>query len=114
MITLFVLGILLLTVALPLLLVAAVVGGVLRAVFWLLFLPLKLIVLPFKLLGFVVRFGLGLLFLPLLLVVGVVVGVVMLLGAVLSVLAPLIPIALIALVAWGIYRATRPRIVPLA
>ncbi len=97
----------LLLVALPLMLMFALVGIVLRGVFWLLFLPLKLLFLPFRLLGWVFRVGIGLLLLPVLLVGGLIVAIVAIIGGLLSIVVPLIPLALIALAGWAIYKASR-------
>ncbi|MFO7694605.1 MAG: hypothetical protein R6V57_16080 [Vicinamibacterales bacterium] len=95
------------------LLVVGLVGGLLKLVFWLLFLPfrvaLKLLALPFLALGLLLKLVVGVLLLPLFLVLGVIAlagfGVMALLGL----LVPLLPLIVAALVVWGLAKAfSRP------
>jgi hypothetical protein len=121
MVTFFVLTLL----AMGALAVAAVIGFVfmlLRAVLWLLFLPIRLLFLPIKLLLFPVRLLMSLLWIPIGLAFGalglaagavlvpmVLVGVagfviVSLIAAVLSVMLPMVPFLLLGLLVWAIFR----------
>jgi hypothetical protein len=90
------------------LLVVGVVGGVLKLVFWLLFLPfrlaLKLLALPFLALGLLLKVLFGLLLLPLFLVLGVVAIVGFGLVAVLGLLVPILPLVVAGLVVWGLVK----------
>jgi hypothetical protein len=82
--------------------IGAVIGTLVRLVFW-------VVTLPFRIL-FKIVFGLGglllgVLFAPFLLVIAVIGGVVALIGAVLSLLTPILPMLLLGLFGWAIYRA---------
>ena len=90
------------------LLIVGLVGGLLKLVFWLLFLPfrlaLKLLALPFLALGLLLKLLFGVLLLPLFLVLGVIAlagfGVVALLGL----LLPVLPLIVAGLVVWGLVK----------
>lgn len=90
------------------LLVVGLVGGLLKMVFWLLFLPfrlaLKLLALPFLALGLLLKLLFGVLLLPLFLLLGVLAlagfGVV----AVLGLLLPVLPLVVAGLVVWGLVK----------
>jgi hypothetical protein len=86
--------------------VLAFVGFAVKAAFWLLFFPIRLL---FKMIFGLLGAGLALLFAPLMLLfIGIVViGVI--LTALVSLLAPLLPVALVALVGWAIYRGSTRR-----
>jgi hypothetical protein len=96
----------------PLLLVGVLlvglVGGLLKLVFWLLFLPFrvafKLLALPFVLLGLLLKVIVGLVLLPVFLVVGVVVLAGLGLVAALGLLVPLLPVVFAGLVVWGLVK----------
>lgn len=97
------------------LMIIGLVGGILKMVFWLLFLPLRLavrlIALPFLALGFFLKVLFGVLLLP----VFALVGLVALLGfglvAVLGLLVPLMPLVLAGLVVWGLVKLfSRPAV----
>lgn len=121
MVTMFVLALL----AMGALAVAAVVGFVfmlLRAVLWLVFLPIRLLFFPLKLLFFPIRLLMSLVWIPIGLTFGalglaagavlvpiLLVGVagfviVSLIAAVLSVMLPLVPFILLGLLVWAIFR----------
>lgn len=93
---------LVLLVGLPLMFAFAAVGLAIRAVFWLLF-------LPFRLLGGLFRVTFGLLLLPALIVGGLLFGAVVLIGGILSMLVSFLPLIFVGLVGWGIYRASHHR-----
>jgi hypothetical protein len=90
------------------LLVVGLIGGLLKLVFWLLFLPfrlaLKLLALPFLALGLVLKVLFGVLLLPLFLALGVLaiagIGIV----AVLGLLVPLLPLIVAGLVVWALVK----------
>jgi hypothetical protein len=90
------------------LLVIGIVGGLLKMVFWLLFLPfrlaLKLLTLPFLALGLLLKLVFGVLLLPLFLVLGLLALAGLGLVAVLGLLAPLLPLILAGLVVWGLVK----------
>ena len=95
------------------LLVIGLVGGLLKLVFWLLFLPfrlaLKLLALPFMALGLLLKLVFGVLLLPLFLVLGVVALVGFGLVALLGLLVPILPLIIAGLVVWGLVKAfSRP------
>ncbi len=95
------------------LLVIGLVGGLLKLVFWLLFLPfrlaLKLLALPFMALGLLLKLAFGVLLLPLFLVLGVVALVGFGLVALLGLLVPILPLIIAGLVVWGLVKAfSRP------
>ena len=95
------------------LLVVGLVGGLLKLVFWLLFLPfrlaLKLLALPFMALGLLLKLVFGVLLLPLFLVLGVIALVGFGLVALLGLLVPILPLILAGLVVWGLAKAfSRP------
>jgi hypothetical protein len=95
--------------------VIGVVGGLLKLVFWLLFLPLRLAVrllaLPFLALGFLLKLLFGLLLLPVFLVVGAVALVGFGLVALFGLLVPLLPLVLAGLVVWGLVKLfSRPAV----
>jgi hypothetical protein len=103
----------------PLLLVGVLliglVGGLLKLVFWLLFLPFrvafKLLALPFILLGVLLKVIVGVVLLPVFLVVGVVALAGVGLVAVLGLLLPILPLVLAGLVVWGLVKAfSRPAV----
>lgn len=94
--------------------VVAVPVLVLAALFWLILLPIKLLVgfvfggffrLVFGLLGAV----LGVIMIPLLMVVAGVAIVGAVLAGLLALVAPLVPFALLFLLGWAVYRLARPR-----
>lgn len=90
------------------LLVVGLVGGLLKLVFWLVFLPIrlafKLLTLPFIALGWLLKLIFGVLLLPLFLVLGVIaiagVGIV----AVLGLLVPILPLIVAGFVVWGLVK----------
>jgi hypothetical protein len=84
----------------------ALIGFVIKAILWMVFFPLRLV---FKLLFWILGAGLAVVFLPILLVIVAVVVIGGILAALLSMLAPLLPVAIVALVGWGIYRASTRR-----
>jgi hypothetical protein len=90
------------------LLVVGLVGGLLKLVFWLLFLPfrlaLKLLALPFLALGLLLKLTVGVLLLPVFLVFGVLALVGFGLVAVLGLLVPLLPLIIAGLVVWGLVK----------
>jgi nitrate reductase NapE component len=90
------------------LLVVGLVGGLLKLVFWLLFLPfrlaLKLLALPFLALGLLLKLVFGVLLLPLFLVLGVVAVVGFGLVALLGLLLPVLPLIIAGLVVWGLVK----------
>ena len=90
------------------LLVVGLVGGVLKLVFWALFLPfrlaLKLLALPFLALGLLLKLLFGLLLLPLFLVLGVVAVAGFAFVAVLGLLVPILPLIVAGLVVWGLVK----------
>ena len=95
--------------------VIGLIGGLLKLVFWLVFLPLrlamKLIALPFIALGFLLKLLFGLFLLPVFLVLGVVALVGLGLVAVLGLLVPLLPVILAGLVVWGLVKLfSRPAV----
>lgn len=82
------------------------IGFLLKLVFWVVFLPFRIL---FKILFGVGGLLLGAVVAPLLVVVlgaGLVVAVV---GALLAIVLPLLPVMLLAFVGWAIYRGTRRR-----
>jgi len=90
------------------LLVVGLVGGVLKLVFWLLFLPfrlaLKLLALPFLALGLLLKLLFGVLLLPLFLVGGVLALAAFGIVAVVGLLVPVLPLIVAGLVVWGLVR----------
>jgi len=90
------------------LLVVGLIGGLLKLVFWLLFLPfrlaLKLLALPFLALGLLLKLVFGVLLLPLFLVLGVVAVVGFGLVALLGLLLPVLPLIIAGLVVWGLVK----------
>jgi hypothetical protein len=90
------------------LLVVGVVGGLLKLVFWLLFLPfrlaLKLLALPFLALGLLLKLLFGVLLLPLFLVLGVMALAGFGIVAVLGLLLPVLPLIVAGLVVWGLVK----------
>ena len=95
------------------LLVVGLVGGLLKLVFWLLFLPfrlaLKLLALPFMALGLLLKLVFGVLLLPLFLVLGVLALVGFGLVALLGLLVPILPLIIAGLVVWGLAKVfSRP------
>jgi hypothetical protein len=84
----------------------ALVGFVIKAIFWIVFFPIRLL---FKIVFWTIGAGLAALMIPILLVVAAVVVVGGILAAVFALLAPLLPVALVALVGWAIYRASTRR-----
>jgi hypothetical protein len=84
----------------------ALVGLVIKTVLWIVFFPIRfLLKLVFGILGA----GLAMLVLPLMVLVAGIAIIGGIIAALLSLLAPLLPIALVALVGWGIYRASTRR-----
>ena len=84
------------------LLVIGLVGGVLKLIFWLVFLPLRLA-------GGILKLLVGLLFLPILLIVGVVAFVGFGIVALLGLLLPILPLVLAGLLVWGLVKVfSRP------
>jgi len=90
------------------LLVVGLVGGLLKLVFWVLFLPfrlaLKLLALPFLALGLLLKILFGVLLLPLFLVFGVLAIAGAGLVAVIGLLVPVLPLILAGLVVWGLVK----------
>ena len=86
--------------------ILALVGLVLKTIFWIVFFPIRFLL---KLVFWILGVGLGVLVLPIVLIVGGIAIVGAILAAILSLLAPLLPIAIVALVGWGIYRASTRR-----
>jgi hypothetical protein len=90
------------------LLVVGLVGGLLKLVFWVLFLPfrlaLKLLALPFLALGLLLKVLFGVLLLPLFLVFGVLAIAGAGLVAVIGLLVPVLPLILAGLVVWGLVK----------
>jgi hypothetical protein len=88
------------------LLVIGLVGGLIKLVFWLLFLPfrlaLKLLALPFIALGLLLKVLVGALLLPLFLVLGVVALIGLGIVAVLGLLLPVLPLIVAGLFVWGL------------
>jgi hypothetical protein len=89
-------------------LVIGLVGGLLKLVFWLLFLPfrlaLKLLMLPVLALGLLLKVLFGVLLLPLFLVLGLLALLGVGLVAVLGVLVPVLPLILAGLLVWGLVK----------
>jgi hypothetical protein len=90
-----------------------IVGGLLKLVFWLVFLPfrlaIKLLALPFIALGLLLKLAVGVFLLPLFLVLGVVALVGVGLVAVLGLLVPILPLVLAGLVVWALVKlVSRP------
>jgi hypothetical protein len=90
------------------LLVVGLVGGLLKLVFWVLFLPfrlaLKLLALPLLALGLLLKVLFGVLLLPLFLVLGVIALVGFGLVALLGLLVPILPLIVAGLVVWGLVK----------
>ena len=90
------------------LLVVGLVGGLLKLVFWVLFLPfrlaLKLLALPLLALGLLLKVLFGVLLLPLFLVLGVLALVGFGLVALLGLLVPILPLIVAGLVVWGLVK----------
>ena len=90
------------------LLVVGLVGGLLKLVFWVLFLPfglaLKLLALPFLAIGLLLKVLFGVLLLPLFLVLGVLALVGFGLVALLGLLVPILPLIVAGLVVWGLVK----------
>jgi hypothetical protein len=84
----------------------ALVGFIIKMVFWVVFFPIRFLL---KLVFWILGAGLAMLVLPILLVVGAIAIIGGIIAAVVSLLAPLLPIAIVALVGWGIYRASTRR-----
>jgi len=92
------------------------VGGILKLVFWLVFLPLrllgKLIALPFLAIGFFFKLLFGVMFLPLLLVGGLIALVFVVLAALVGLIVPLMPLLIAGVVVWGLVKVfSRPAVV---
>jgi hypothetical protein len=89
-------------------LILGFVGAILKLVFWLVFLPLrlaaKLIALPFVLLGVFFKVLFGVMLLPIIAVVGTVALVGFGLVAVVGLLLPLLPLVLAGLLVWGLVK----------
>ena len=83
--------------------ILAVVGFVLKTIFWIVFFPIRFLL---KLVFWVLGVGLGVVLLPLVLVIAAVAVIGAILAAILGLLAPLLPVAIVALVGYGIYRAS--------
>jgi hypothetical protein len=95
------------------------IGGILKLVFWVIFLPFRLlgslVALPFMAAGAFFKVLFGVMFLPLLLVGGMVVLVFGVLAAVVSLLVPLMPLLIVGVVVWGLVKAfSRPAVMPQA
>ena len=90
------------------LLVVGLVGGLLKLVFWLVFLPfrlaLKLLALPFIALGVLLKVVFGVLLLPLFLVLGVLALAGFGIVAVLGLLVPILPLIVAGVVVWGLVK----------
>jgi hypothetical protein len=84
----------------------ALVGFIIKAVFWIVFFPIRLL---FKMVFWTIGAGLAALMLPIVLVVAAVAVIGSILAAVFALLAPLLPVALVALVGWAIYRGSTRR-----
>ena len=89
-------------------LVIGLVGGLLKLVFWVLFLPfrlaLKLLALPFLAIGLLLKLLVGVLLLPLFLVLGVLALVGFGIVAVIGLLVPVLPLVVAGLVVWGLVK----------
>jgi hypothetical protein len=86
--------------------VLAVVGFLLKIVFWIIFFPIRLVLrLVFGVVGAVIAVAL----LPLILLVGAVAIVGAILAALFAIIAPLLPLAFVVLIGWVIYRASTRR-----
>lgn len=89
-------------------LVIGLVGGLLKLVFWILFLPfrlvLKLLALPFLAIGLLLKLLFGVLLLPLLLAFGAIALVGFGIVAVLGLLVPVLPLIVAGLVVWGLVK----------
>lgn len=93
------------------------IGGILKLVFWVLFLPLRLlgqlIALPFLAAGVFLKLLFGVMLLPLLLVGGLVVLVFGVLAALVGLLVPLMPLLIAGVVVWGLVKVfSRPAVMP--
>lgn len=93
--------------------VIGIVGGLLKLIFWLVFLPFrlvfKLLALPFIALGLLLKVLVGVVLLPLFLGLGVVAVVGVGLIAVLGLLVPILPLVLAGLVVWALVKlVSRP------
>jgi hypothetical protein len=86
--------------------ILALVGFVLKTILWVVFFPIRFIL---KLVFWILGIGLGVVLLPLILVVAGIAIIGAIVAAILSLLAPVLPIAIVALVGWGIYRASTRR-----
>jgi hypothetical protein len=86
--------------------ILALVGLVLKTVLWIVFFPIRFLL---KLVFWILSIGLGVLLLPVVLVVAGIALIGAILAAIFSLLAPLLPIGIVALVGWGIYRASTRR-----
>jgi len=90
------------------LLVVGLVAGLLKLVFWVLFLPLrlalKLLALPFLAFGLLLKLVFGVLLLPLFLVLGVIALVGVGIVAVLGLLVPVLPLIVAGLAVWGLVK----------
>jgi len=93
------------------------IGGILKLVFWLVFLPLrllgKLIALPFVAIGFFFKLLFGVMLLPLLLVGGLIALVFAGLAALVALIVPLMPLLIAGIVVWGLVKVfSRPAVAP--
>jgi hypothetical protein len=86
--------------------VLALVGLVLKTILWIVFFPIRFVL---KLVFWILGAGIAVLVLPLVLLVAGIAIIGALVAAILSLLAPLLPVAIVALVGWGIYRASTRR-----
>ncbi|MCX6543257.1 MAG: hypothetical protein NTV05_02460 [Acidobacteria bacterium] len=87
-------------------LVLGLIAAVFHVVFWLAF-------LPFRIVGVVFRLAFGVLLLPILAIVGIVVLLGLGIAAIFAVLLPLVPVVLAVLVVWGLAKLlARPAVAP--
>jgi hypothetical protein len=84
----------------------AFIGLVIKAIFWVVFFPIRLL---FKLVFWTLGAGLAVVLMPVILLVVAVAIIGALVTALFSLLAPMIPVALVALVGWAIYRGSTRR-----
>jgi hypothetical protein len=78
------------------------IGLALKAVFWLVLFPVRLV---FRIVFGALGLLLGALALPVLIVAGLLVGAVAVVAGLIALLLPLVPFVLLALVGWAIYKS---------
>jgi len=95
------------------------IGGILKLVFWAIFLPFRLVghlvALPLVAAGAFFKLLFGVMLLPLLLVGGLAVLVFGVLAALVGLLVPLMPLLIAGVVVWGLVKVfSRPAVMPRA